>query len=212
MVGVAVPAARLVSTVVPGPAGGLEALLRVPAEPRGAAVVAHPHPLQGGTMHTKLIHRTARLLADRFRLVTLRFNFRGVGASAGAYDGGRGEVDDLVAAAGDVRRRMPDGPLVVSGFSFGSVCALRAAPRLDPDLLLLMGVPVGLFPVEAAGFGGRIVWIQGDADAFSPVEQARGIASRLGAVFLVVPGADHLFTGKLRAFEEAAGAALEKLL
>src|SRR5471030_4201 len=98
MVGVDVPAARLLSIVVEGPAGGLEALLRVPAEPRGAAVVAHPHPLHGGTMHTKVVHRAAKLLADRFQLLTLRFNFRGVGASAGTHDDGRGEVEDLVAA------------------------------------------------------------------------------------------------------------------
>src|SRR5512140_1003066 len=99
--------ATLSSVVIPGPAGALEGLLRAPAAPKGAAVVAHPHPGRGGTMHTKVVHRAARLLSQRFSLETLRFNFRGVGASAGAYDGGAGEAEDLVAAAGWLRARRP---------------------------------------------------------------------------------------------------------
>lgn len=210
MVGVDVPAARLLSLVVKGPAGGLEALLRVPAEPRGAAVVAHPHPLHGGTMNTKVVHRAAKLLADRFQLLTLRFNFRGVGASAGTHDDGRGEVEDLVAAATDVRSRMPQGPLVVGGFSFGSVCALKAAPLLEPQVLFLIGVPMDGFPPDANLSRRRVVWIQGELDAFSPVERARALAARFDVELLVVPGADHFFTGRLDVFEDAAGAALEK--
>src|SRR5512143_2735680 len=97
--------ARLVTVTIPGPAGPLEGLLRLPPRPAGTAVVAHPHPRLGGTMHTKVVHRAARLLADAFSLASLRFNFRGVGASAGAYTGGPGETEDLVAAASWLRER-----------------------------------------------------------------------------------------------------------
>ncbi len=86
---------RLLTATIPGPEGPLEALLRVPEPAVGAAVMAHPHPLFGGTMHTKVVHAAAKLLADRLGLLTVRFNFRGVGASAGAHDEGRGEVDDV---------------------------------------------------------------------------------------------------------------------
>ena len=138
--------ARLVTVTIPGPAGPLEGLLRLPPRPAGAAVVAHPHPRLGGTMHTKVVHRVARLLADAFGLASLRFNFRGVGASAGLYDGGPGETEDLVAAAAWFRPQYPSGPFVVAGFSFGAICALHAARRLSPDILFLVGVPVGRSP------------------------------------------------------------------
>src|SRR5262245_40813400 len=134
--------ARLLTLTIPGPAGAMEALLRVPPEPLGAAVFAHPHPLHGGTMHTKVVHRAAKLLSDRFGLAALRFNFRGVGASEGTHDDGRGEVDDVLAAVRWARERTPQGPLVTGGFSFGSVAALRAASRMPPDVLLLVGLPV----------------------------------------------------------------------
>src|SRR5438309_972241 len=144
MTSVEVPASRLVSEAVPGPAGDLEAILQIPAHPAGAAVVAHPHPLHGGTMHTKVVHRAARLLADRLGFAALRFNFRGVGTSAGTHDEGRGEVEDVIAAARWLRQRQSAGPLVVGGFSFGSVTALRASAALSPDALLLIGFPTTL--------------------------------------------------------------------
>jgi len=204
---------RLSSLEIPGPAGPLEALLRVPAVPKGAAVVAHPHPMHGGTMHTKVVHRAARLLARRFSLETLRINFRGVGASAGAYDGGVGETEDVVAAAGWLRARRPDGPFVLAGFSFGSLCALRAAARVTPEVLFLIGVPVDRW--VAAGDvppGTRVVWIQGGNDEFSAQERAGEIAAARGWTFRAVRGADHFFTGRLDEFESAAGDALAEWL
>jgi uncharacterized protein len=205
--------ATLLSVPIPGPAGTLEALLRSPVAPAGAAVVAHPHPQHGGTMHTKVIHRAAKLLSVRFSLATLRFNFRGVGASAGAYDAGRGETEDLVAAGAWLRRRQPVGPFVVAGFSFGSLCALRAAPRLGPDVLLLIGLPVdrwdGAAPATPAW---RVVWVQGEEDEFSPAKKSRAIAAGRGWTFLSVPAADHFFTGKLDEFERTAGDALADAL
>lgn len=205
--------ATLVPVTIPGPAGPLEGLLRAPAAPAGAAVVGHPHPLHGGTMHTKVVHRAAKLLSSRFLLAALRFNFRGVGASAGAYDAGIGETEDLVAAGSWVRAREPRGPFVVAGFSFGSLCALHASPRLAPDVLLLIGLPVDRWDGAApAAHVGRVVWIQGDEDEFSPVERSRAIAQARGWTFLSVPGADHFFAGKLDEFEERAGGAIEKAL
>ena len=206
-------AAALHSFQIRGPAGSLEALLRAPQSAGGAAVVAHPHPQHGGTMHTKVVHRAAKLLSDRFGLAALRFNFRGVGASDGTYDGGRGETEDLLAAGAWVRRRVPTGPFVVAGFSFGSLRALEAAPRLAPDVLFLIGVPTDGWDGEGpAAFAGRAVWIQGANDQFSRPERARAIAATCGWSVLVVPGADHFFTGKLAEFERAAGDALERAL
>jgi uncharacterized protein len=199
----------LSSLEIPGPAGPLEALLRAPAAQAGAALVAHPHPEHGGTMRTKVVHRAARLLSQRFSLEALRFNFRGVGASAGAYDGGVGETEDLVAAAGWLRTRRPDGPFVLSGFSFGSLCALRAAERVSPDVLLLIGVPIdGWEAAAVVPRATRVAWIQGGNDEFSAKARAREIAAARGWTFLVVPGADHFFTGRLDEFESMAGDAL----
>lgn len=204
---------KLTSPVIPGPAGPLEAILRSPAAPAGAALVAHPHPRLGGTMRTKVVFRTARLLSERFSLAALRFNFRGVGASEGEYDGGAGETEDLVAAAAWLRALQPGGPFVLAGFSFGSLCALRAAARLAPRVLLLIGVPVdrdepaGTVPKDT-----RVVWIQGGHDEFSAVARAREIATARGWTFLVVPGADHFFSGRLGEFESATGDALAERL
>jgi alpha/beta superfamily hydrolase len=197
--------ARLLALTVPGPAGPLEGLLRLPPRPTGAAVVAHPHPLHGGTMHTKVVHRAARLLADAFGLATLRFNFRGVGASAGSYDGGPGETEDLAVAARWIRERYPSPPFVLAGFSFGSICALHAASRLAPDVLFLIGVPIGAVPaLPAVPAGTRVFWIHGGEDAYGAVAGARRLAAGRGWDLGVVPGADHFFTGRLPAFEAAA--------
>ncbi len=200
---------RLTSLEIPGPAGPLEALLRSPVAPSGAALVAHPHPRLGGTMRTKVVHRTARLLSGRFSLAALRFNFRGVGASAGTYDGGAGETEDVVAAGRWLRASRPDGPFVLSGFSFGALCALRAAERLAPEVLLLIGVPTDRdAPEGVAPEGTHVAWIQGGDDEFSSAARAREIAAARGWTFLVVPGADHFFSGCLGEFESMTGDAI----
>jgi len=200
---------RLSSLEIPGPAGPLEALLRSPAVPAGAALVAHPHPRLGGTMRTKVVHRAARLLSGRFSLAALRFQFRGVGGSAGTYDGGAGETEDVLAAGRWLRAWQPEGPFVLSGFSFGALCALRAAERLAPEVLLLIGVPTdkdepaGVVPEET-----HVAWIQGGDDEFSSAVRAREIAASRGWTFLVIDRADHFFSGRLDEFENAAGDAI----
>jgi alpha/beta superfamily hydrolase len=203
----------LTSLEIPGPAGPLEALLRSPAAPAGAALVAHPHPRLGGTMRTKVVHRTARLLSGRFSLAALRFHFRGVGASAGTYDGGAGETEDVVAAGRWLRASQADGPFVLSGFSFGAVCALRAAERLAPRVLLLIGVPTDRDEPDGVVLPDtRVAWIQGGEDEFSSAARAREIAAVRGWTFFVVPGADHFFSGRLDEFEHLTGDALAEWL
>jgi alpha/beta superfamily hydrolase len=200
---------KLTSHEIPGPAGALEALLRSPAAPAGAALVAHPHPRLGGTMRTKVVHRTARLLSGRFSLAALRFQFRGVGSSAGTYDGGAGETEDVVAAGRWLRARNPDGPFVLSGFSFGALRALQAAQRLAPQVLLLIGVPTDRDePGSVVLPDTKVAWIQGGEDEFSSTARAREIAAARGWTFLVVPGADHFFSGRLDEFESTAGDAI----
>jgi len=207
------PDATLRTVSIPGPAGRLEGILRSPAVPAGAAVIAHPHPRHGGTMHTKVVQRAARLLSGRFSLAALRFNFRGVGTSEGAYDDGLGETDDVVAAGKWVRGGQPAGPFVVAGFSFGSLCALRAAPLLAADVLFLIGLPVDRWDGAApAALAAPVVWIQGEQDEFSPLENSRAIAKARGWTFLSIPGADHFFADRLDEFEAASGDALEDAL
>jgi alpha/beta superfamily hydrolase len=135
---------RLVPVAIDGPAGTLEALLqeRAGEPPSVAAVVCHPHPLYGGTMHNKVVHRTASALHGLGAAV-LRFNFRGVGASAGTHDHGAGELDDARAALAHLRARFPAAQLWVAGFSFGSWIAARlAAADATVERLILIAPPV----------------------------------------------------------------------
>jgi len=127
-----------------GPAGAIEAVIELSeTAPRaGVAIVCHPHPLQGGTMHNKVVTMVARSLVE-LGIATVRFNFRGVGASAGEYDEGRGETDDVLALGQWVRRERPDDALWLAGFSFGSYVALRAAKRLGVSQLIQIAPPVG---------------------------------------------------------------------
>lgn len=136
---------------IAGECGPLEALLSVPdgmqdglpgEVPRGLCLVCHPHPLHGGAMSNKVVHILASAALDAGR-VALRFNFRGVGASAGEHDGGPGEIRDAVAAATWLRARYPQQPLALAGFSFGAHVVLRAARQLEADVLVTVGTPPG---------------------------------------------------------------------
>ena len=138
-----VPPPPKTSLVIDGPAGSLEALLEDPgADGRHFAVVCHPHPLHGGTMHNKVVHTLARALQEQ-GMPTLRFNYRGVGASAGAYDDGRGETEDALAVIAWGRRRWPGAQLVLAGFSFGAFVASHAIARLHAQRPLAGAVLVG---------------------------------------------------------------------
>lgn len=140
-----VPAFAAGSLLLPGPAGAIEMACALP-EPalarRGMAIVAHPHPLHGGTMHNKVVTVCERALLE-LGLATLRFNFRGVGLSEGVHDHGIGEAEDLLTIAAWLRAQRPDDALWLAGFSFGSYVTLRAAPRLSPAQVILIAPPVG---------------------------------------------------------------------
>jgi len=188
-----------------GPAGALEALWKEPvSSARGSAVVGHAHPLHGGTMHFKVVFRMARALA-RAGFGVLRFNFRGVGASQGVHDGGRGERDDFRAAL-DHAERMGGGPLLAAGFSFGSVMALEAGAG-DPRVswLVAAGLPVDRWPFSGARIAQPALVISGALDAIADTKLLReAVPARFDRARLdLVAGADHFFTGHLEALEEA---------
>jgi uncharacterized protein len=138
------------SFMLRGPAGKLECVSDI-AEPscarRGVAVICHPHPVHGGTMHNKVVTMVERALRES-GLDTVRFNFRGIGASEGSYDDGNGEGDDLAAVVAWVRRVRPDDALWLGGFSFGSYVSIRNAVRLHADALISVAPPAGRWAFE----------------------------------------------------------------
>ncbi len=196
--------AQLIQTDIPAPHGLLEGLLRLPdqqahaeSSPKMAALVCHPHPQFGGTMHNKVVFRIAAALVDH-GIPALRFNFRGVGRSTGSYDDGRGEADDIRAALDALDARFPGAPLLLAGFSFGAWTGLpvgAADPRVTH--LLGAGVPVRLLQVSSlAGCVKPKLIIQGELDEYGPREQLEAWYADLSEPkrLTIVPGADHFFT------------------
>lgn len=184
-----------------GPAGALEALLDLPPEgvaPRGTAVIAHPHPLFGGTMDNKVVQTLARaFVLSGWRAV--RFNFRGVGASEGAYDEGRGELQDLLAVVG---HSAPDGPLALAGFSFGAFVTSHAVAALaarDPQAVVLVGTAASRFTVApiSPDLHERTLVLHGEADDTVPLADAMAWARPQTLPITVVPGGGHFFHGQL---------------
>jgi len=192
---------------IPGPAGRLECILMKPdAAPVAAAVVCHAHPRHGGVMHFKVVFRAARAL-QQAGVAALRFNFRGVGRSEGTHDDGRGEQDDVRAALDEVARRFPGLPLVAGGFSFGSNMALRAGcGDARVRALFALGFPLSMVP-DASFLGGcqkPRLFVQGEQDQFGSGAQIKELVERLPEPrsLVVVPAADHFFTGHLDALQE----------
>lgn len=189
---------------IPVSHGHLEAILKEPdSAPRGAAVMCHPHPLHGGTMHTKAVYRAAQALNEA-GLLALRFNFRGVGTSTGSYDQGVGEQDDLRAALDWLEAEHPRLPLVVGGFSFGSMVALSVGVEDDRvGALVGLGLPVDMDDHYDYGFlrdaDRPILVVQGENDEFGAAERVRSTLAPLGSHITVVPvaGTDHYFEGRL---------------
>lgn len=202
-----------------GPAGRLEAQLDTP-EPspvRAAVVFAHPHPQHGGTMHTKVVYQGAKALT-RIGCAVLRFNFRGVGASEGAFDRGEGELADFRAGLDYMNAKCPGVPLWAAGFSFGSWVALEVG-ALDERVSVLIGIAP---PVVTSVSGHNYTFentleslkpkffVQGEADDVCPLEGLWQFYGRLNEPkdIVVIDGADHLFDGKT----QEVGEALEDLL
>ncbi len=190
-----------------GPVGGLETILWISkrfANPPLAAVLCHPHPLFGGTIHNKVVYQAAKSL-DALGVPVLRFNFRGAGASSGVHDKGRGEQGDVQAAIDFLAAEFPGIPLLLGGFSFGSWVGLRVG-CLDPHITELLGMGI---PVNSSDFS--YLWscakpklfVQGANDEFG----ARGKVEELVAAIpgenrlVVVNDADHFFVGHLAEFD-----------
>ncbi len=196
------PAKQTKSLIFPGPAGKLEALLNPQHSPRFLAVVCHPHPLYQGTMHNKVVVSAAKTLSDLGGAV-LRFNFRGVMASDGAYGEGIAEEADVDAAidfltAEYYQHRLP---LVVCGFSFGAWVGLKHGAKDERvNFLIGLGLPIRMF--SAQDFMGSpkpklVVW--GQDDELCPPEDIASLSKSLAEpkTIHVVPEADHFFTDKL---------------
>ena len=197
---------------IPGPDGPLEALLEVPeAEPRAVAIFGHPHPLHGGTMHTKALYQAAKATA-RIGVAALRFNFRGVGRSAGTFDAGPGEQADFRAAIDFALQRFPDLPIWAAGMSFGSWIAMTVGAE-DPRVSLLLGVapPVDRYDFEVLKTCTVPKFIiHGESDELISIKEIRKFYSQLPEPkeLVVIEDANHLFEGKT----SMVGEAVEDLL
>jgi alpha/beta superfamily hydrolase len=192
--------------MIDGPSGPLEASVEEGSDREAAyALICHPHPVFGGTMDNKVVTTVARAL-NACGLSTIRFNFRGTGASAGRYDDGRGETEDAAAVAAWGAHRWGARALVLAGFSFGAYVAMRLAQSLPPSRLILIAPPVGRF--EFTPFGApQCPWliVQGDADDVVDPEAVRAWAEahRPAARLLMLAGVGHYFHGHLVELRDA---------
>ena len=186
--------------VLQGGAGAIEALLDVPADGtvRGTAVIAHPHPLFGGTMSNKVVQTLARAFVQTgWR--ALRFNFRGVGASAGAYDEGQGETADMLEVIAQVA---PEGALAIAGFSFGAFVSSHVVQGLGaraPEKILLVGTAASRFAVApiAPELHERTLVLHGEQDDTVALASVMDWARPQSLSVTVIPGVEHFFHGQL---------------
>jgi uncharacterized protein len=193
-----------------GPAGKLEAVLWTPhGDVAGAALVCHPHPLFGGTLHNKVVYQAAKAL-DGLGLPVLRFNFRGAGLSEGKHDGGKGELDDVRAAVEFVAREFPQMPLLLAGFSFGCWVGLRVGCQDQRvERLVAIGAPVNNSDFSYLQSCGKPkLFVHGSNDEHGDVNKVRQMVEELPGKneLVVVDGVDHFFAGKI----EELGAAIAR--
>lgn len=191
-----------------GAAGAIECIFSLPDAPRGVAVVGHPHPLFGGAMGNKVVTTVARAFADA-GIATARFNFRGVGKSAGVHDEGRGETDDFLVVATHLNERFPGLPMTLAGFSFGGAVALAASDRCTAERMLLVAPAFSRLPSFGSDGGRapeRTLVLHGERDDTVPLAESFAWAGRRDIAVWVVPGADHFFHLKLHHVKRAAAA------
>jgi uncharacterized protein len=204
------PHARIQTLHLEGPVGRIEALLNAGAENFPyAAVVTHPHPLFGGTMHNKVVFHAMKAL-NGFGIPVLRFNFRGVGTSQGRHDGGRGEVEDVRTAL-DYMRQTFHVPLIFAGFSFGAATGLKAACP-DPDVKAIISVGT---PIQADDRVYRYdylrdcykpkLFISGERDQFATPQELSDLVAELPEPkrLVLISGGDHFFEGHLDEYRAA---------
>jgi len=184
-----------------GEAGAIEGVLDKPQEGAigGTAVIAHPHPLFGGTLHNKVVQTLARAFVQ-CGWQAVRFNFRGVGASAGTYDEGRGEMADMLAL---IQQVAPEGPLALAGFSFGAYVTSHVAHALAPvrslDKLVLVGTAASRFAVAtlAPELHAQTLVVHGEQDDTVPLASVMDWARPQSLPVTVIPGVEHFFHGQL---------------
>jgi alpha/beta superfamily hydrolase len=199
--------ARIEEVLIDGPAGRLEGLYERPGsgEPKGAAVVCHPHPVHGGTLQNKVTHTLARAFLA-CGMAALRFNFRGVGKSEGVFDEGVGELEDAVAATRWIGSRHPESPFWIAGFSFGAAIAIKAAGRNSADGLVSVAPAVTRVSGDSAPQP-TCPWlvIQGEDDELVDPEETVAWINGLepGPELLMFPETGHFFHGKLVPLREA---------
>ncbi|MGH9354127.1 MAG: alpha/beta hydrolase [Terriglobia bacterium] len=173
--------------------------------PRHCAVVCHPHPQFGGTMHTKAVFRAAKA-AVLEGIPALRFNFRGVGKSQGEFDRGNGEQDDARAAMVFLASRYPGAPVMMMGFSFGSAVALRVGAADERVFALVgMGLPVKSYDYSYLEVSEKPkLFVEGTADEYGPRAQVEKLVARFAPPKRLewIEGADHYFTGKLEEYQQ----------
>ncbi len=180
---------------IAGPAGTLETDINDPGESRrGIALIAHPNPVQGGTKDNKVVTTLAKTLFG-LGYVAVRPNFRGVGNSAGSFDEGNGETEDLLAVARHLAARYGNLPLLLAGFSFGAFVQTRVAQSLTAEKLILVGPAVNRFPTATVPADTLI--IHGELDEVVPLADVMNWARPQDLPLVVVPGGEHFFHGRL---------------
>jgi len=182
--------------LVDGSAGPIEVVHNLPEGPlAGIALVAHPNPVQGGTLDNKVAQTLAKTFFN-LGYVAVRFNFRGVGQSAGSFDEGNGETDDALAVLADAKARHGDAlPVVLAGFSFGTFVQSRVAAQVTPERMVLVGPAVGRFPVGAVP--ADTIVIHGEEDEVVPLADVFAWARPQELPVVVFPGCSHFFHGRL---------------
>ena len=198
---------------IPAPHGRLEAILKEPSGEQaspgsGVALVLHPHPLGGGTMHNKVVFRASAALTEA-GLATLRINFRGVGQSTGTHDEGRGETEDVRAALDYLTGEFKNEPVTLAGFSFGSRVGMEVGITDERvKNLISIGTPVEKYDFTFLKSCRKpILFVHGDGDEFGPVETLRALVASLPpeaqAQLEIIKGADHFFEGRLDEMKRA---------
>ena len=198
------------SLFLDGPSGRLEALLNFPSKDGGApnathaALVCHPHPLYGGTMHNKVVYHAMKALSS-FGFPVLRFNFRGAGLSQGTHDEGREEVEDVRAALAWLKQEF-HLPIIFAGFSFGAAVGMRAAcPDAGVRAIIALGTPISAAG-RAYGYASLAqcakpkLFVSGGNDEFCPTEKIEAVVAQAAPPkqLVIIPGVDHFFAGKVK--------------